>query len=193
MQNKLPTDPLTDISLKQLGKKIKSKELSCEKLIRTYLERINLLNKNLHSYIYVNEAGALQNAVAMDKLLKSGIYLGPLMGIPIAIKDICSVNGMPTTNGSIVKSDDITGPEGTLVKRLRSLGCIVLGKTHTVEFALGATGLNKHKGTPKNPWDNKIHRFPGGSSSGSAVAVASGLAAFAIGTDTGARLEYQHH
>ena len=65
------------------------------------------------------------------------------------------------------------------------MGCIVLGKTHTVEFALGATGLNKHKGTPKNPWDNKTHRFPGGSSSGSAVAVASGLAAFAIGTDTG--------
>ena len=71
------------------------------------------------------------------------------------------------------------------VEQLQSQGAIILGKTHTVEFALGATGLNKYKGTPKNPWDEKIHRMPGGSSSGSAVAVASGLAAFAIGTDTG--------
>ena len=185
LKNQLPEDPLSKISLKQLGEKIKTKEVSCEKLANIYLERIRLLNKNLHSYIYVDEIGVIENAIGMDKLLKSGVYLGPLMGMPIAIKDICSVNGMPTTNGSIVKSDDITGPEGTLVKRLKSLGCIILGKTHTVEFALGATGLNKHKGTPKNPWDNKMHRFPGGSSSGSAVAVASGLAAFAIGTDTG--------
>ena len=185
LQNQLPKDPLSEISLKQLGEKIKTRQVSCEELTKSYLDRIRLLNKNLHSYIYIDEAGAIENAVGMDKLIKSGVHLGPLMGIPIAIKDICSVDGMPTTNGSIVKSDDITGPEGTLVKRLRSLGCIVLGKTHTVEFALGATGLNKHKGTPKNPWDNKIHRIPGGSSSGSAVAVASGLAAFAIGTDTG--------
>ena len=78
-----------------------------------------MLNKNLHSYIYVDEIGVIENAIGMDKLLKSGIYLGPLMGIPIAIKDICSVNGMPTTNGSIVKSDDITGPEGTLLKDLK--------------------------------------------------------------------------
>ena len=185
MQNTLPKDPLAEISLKQLSEKIKKKEISCEKIVSIYLKRIELLNKNLHSYIYVDYKGAIQTANAIDNMIESGVDLGPLMGIPIAIKDICSVEGMPTTNGSIVKSDDITGPEGTLVKRLRSLGCIILGKTHTVEFALGATGLNKHKGTPKNPWDNKTHRFPGGSSSGSAVAVASGLAAFAIGTDTG--------
>ena len=67
----------------------------------------------------------------------------------------------------------------------QELGCVVIGKTHTVEFALGATGLNKHRGTPWNPWDLETHRIPGGSSSGSAVAVASGLVPFAIGTDTG--------
>ena len=116
------------------------------------------------------------------------------MGIPVAIKDICSVNEMPTTNGSQISSDDIPGPEGNEVKRLKSLGCsVILGKTHTVEFALGATGLNKYRGTPKNPWDEKIHRMPGGSSSGSAVAVASGLAAFAIGTDTGGSQEFLLH
>ena len=181
----LPNDPLLEINIEQLVYKIKSKKITCEEVTSTYLKRIELLNKNLHSYIYVDEEGAIKTAIAIDNLVSTGVDLGPLMGLPIAIKDICSVSGMPTTNGSIVKSDDLTGPEGTLVKRLRSLGCIILGKTHTVEFALGATGLNKHKGTPKNPWDSKIHRFPGGSSSGSAVAVASGLAAFAIGTDTG--------
>ena len=71
MQNQLPEDPLSEISLKKLGKRIKTKEVSCEKLTKTYLERISLLNKNLHSYIYVDEAGVIENAVGMDKLLKS--------------------------------------------------------------------------------------------------------------------------
>ena len=181
----LPNDPLLEINIKQLVHRIKSRKTTCEDVTKTYLKRIELLNENLHSYIYIDYEGAIASAVAIDKLISAGVDLGPLMGIPVAIKDICSVEGMPTTNGSIVKSEDLTGPEGTLVKRLRSLGCIILGKTHTVEFALGATGLNKHKGTPKNPWDSKVHRIPGGSSSGSAVAVASGLAGFAIGTDTG--------
>jgi len=183
--SKLPNDPLLNISLQQLIQKIKSQTITCEEVTKIYLKRIELLNKKLHSYIYIDYEGAIKSASAIDNLISSGVDLGPLMGTPIAIKDICAVSGMPTTNGSIVKSDDLTGSEGTLVKRLKSLGCIILGKTHTVEFALGATGLNKHKGTPKNPWDIKTHRFPGGSSSGSAVAVASGLAAFAIGTDTG--------
>ena len=183
--SKLPNDPLLNISLQQLIQKIKSQTISCEEVTKIYLKRIELLNKKLHSYIYIDYEGAIKSASAIDNLISSGVDLGPLMGTPIAIKDICAVSGMPTTNGSIVKSDDLTGSEGTLVKRRKSLGCIILGKTHTVEFALGATGLNKHKGTPKNPWDIQTHRFPGGSSSGSAVAVASGLAAFAVGTDTG--------
>ena len=183
--SELPNDPLLGINIEQLVHNIKNKKISCEKVTEFYLKRIKLLNKNLHSYIYIDYEGALKSAIAIDNLISAGVDLGPLMGIPIAIKDICSVTGMPTTNGSIVKSDDITGIEGSLVKRFRSLGCIILGKTHTVEFALGATGLNKPKGTPQNPWDSNTHRIPGGSSSGSAVAVASGLAAFAIGTDTG--------
>ena len=159
--------------------------VSCKEITSIYYERIKILNPHLHAYIYIDENQGLTWADGIDKLFSCGVDLGPLMGIPVAIKDICSVNEMPTTNGSQIKSEDITGPEGNLVKRLKSLGCVILGKTHTVEFALGATGLNKYKGTPKNPWDEKIHRMPGGSSSGSAVAVASGLAAFAIGTDTG--------
>ena len=182
---KLPDDPLNGSSIEELGNKLRDGSISCFDLTKIYYKRINSLNSQLHAYIYTDEDIALSWAEGIDKLFKSGVDLGPLMGIPVAIKDICAVEGMPTTNGSEIISDDITGPEGSLVKRLKSLGCIILGKTHTVEFALGATGLNKYKGTPRNPWDKEIHRMPGGSSSGSAVAVASGLAAFAIGTDTG--------
>jgi len=182
---KLPDDPLKGSNIQEIGKKLRNGSITCFELTTIYYRRINILNSYLHAYIHLDENLALSWAEGIDKLFKSGVDLGPLMGIPVAIKDICSVEGMPTTNGSQIISDDITGPEGSLVKRLKSLGCVILGKTHTVEFALGATGLNKYKGTPWNPWDSKTHRMPGGSSSGSAVAVASGLAAFAIGTDTG--------
>ena len=181
----LPDDPLVGLSIEQLGKKLRDGSITCLELCSNYYKRIKILNPHLHAYIHLDENQILTWADGIDKLFLNGVDLGPLMGIPIAIKDICSVDGMPTTNGSQIITDDITGPEGSLVKRLKSLGCVILGKTHTVEFALGATGLNKHKGTPKNPWDFNTHRMPGGSSSGSAVAVASGLAAFAIGTDTG--------
>lgn len=185
LKDKLPNDPLEGINIKKLGENLRNGSITCKELTSIYCKRINMLNSKLHSYIYFNKEKALIWATAIDNLFKSGVDLGPLMGIPVAIKDICSVNGMPTTNGSEIVTDDITGPEGLLVKRLKSLGCVILGKTHTVEFALGATGINENKGTPRNPWDNQVHRIPGGSSSGSAVAVASGLAPFAIGTDTG--------
>ena len=181
----LPNDPLLNISINTFAKKLRSGDITSEQVVKSYLHRIEALNDKLHAFIFIDEKKAIDNAIAIDKLINSGVDLGPLMGLPVAIKDICSVNGMPTTNGSIVESDDLTGKEGKLVKRLKELGCVIIGKTHTVEFALGATGLNKHRGTPWNPWDLKTHRIPGGSSSGSAVAVASGLVPFAIGTDTG--------
>merc|ERR1712023_588207 len=142
----LPSDPLTGISIKELGKKFRDGLVSCKDITSIYYERIKILNPQLHAYIYTDEDQGLTWADGIDKLFSCGVDLGPLMGIPVAIKDICSVNEMPTTNGSQVESEDITGPEGNLVK------------THTVEFALGATGLNKYKGTPTNPWDEKIHR-----------------------------------
>ena len=147
----LPDDPFVKSNIDEIGIKLRSGFLTCVELTSIYYVRINILNPKLNAYIYLNEDKALSWAEGIDKLFSNGVDLGPLMGIPIAIKDICSVNGMPTTNGSNIISDDITGPEGSLVKRLKSLGCIILGKTHTVEFALGATGLNKNKGTPKNP------------------------------------------
>jgi aspartyl-tRNA(Asn)/glutamyl-tRNA(Gln) amidotransferase subunit A len=107
------------------------------------------------------------------------------MGVPVAVKDLFAVEGMPTTAGSNVDVSDTIGPEGTFVKSLKRAGCVIMGKTKTVEFALGGAGTNSVRGTPWNPWDATRHRAPGGSSSGSAVAVAAGLSAFAIGSDTG--------
>jgi len=124
-------------------------------------------------------------ADACDALLAAGTDLGALMGVPFGVKDIMAVEGLPTTNGSLADTAALSGTEGTLVRRLRRAGAIVIGKTRTVEFALGSTGVNAARGTPWNPLDRTTHRIPGGSSSGSAVAVAAGLAGFALGTDTG--------
>ena len=92
---------------------------------------------------------------------------------------------MPTTAGSNVDASDIIGGEGTFVRALRQAGCVILGKAMTVEFAIGSTGTNYNRGTPRNPWETEVFRLPSGSSSGSGVAVAAGLCGFAIGTDTG--------
>ena len=107
------------------------------------------------------------------------------MGVTVAVKDIIAVDGLPTTNGSNYAPEHLQLSEGTLIQQLRAAGCVLIGKTKTVEFALGATGINESRGTPWNPWDADHHRIPGGSSSGSAVAVAAGLCGFALGSDTG--------
>jgi aspartyl-tRNA(Asn)/glutamyl-tRNA(Gln) amidotransferase subunit A len=107
------------------------------------------------------------------------------MGVPVAVKDIFTVDGMPTTVGSQLDLEELLEAEGPVVRQLRQAGCVILGKTKTVEFAFGPAGTNALRGTPKNPWDAAVARLPGGSSSGSAVAVAAGLCAFALGSDTG--------
>jgi aspartyl-tRNA(Asn)/glutamyl-tRNA(Gln) amidotransferase subunit A len=139
----------------------------------------------LGAFQHVAPEQALETARAIDALYSAGTDLGTLMGVPVAVKDLFVVEGMPTTAGSKMKIDDIAGPEGPLVKSLRQAGCVILGKTKTVEFALDITGISTAQGTPVNPWDAQTPRLPGGSSSGSGVAVAAGLCAFAIGSDTG--------
>src|SRR5213592_2120682 len=120
-----------------------------------------------------------------NSAIRSGHRIGPLHGVPIALKDLVDLQGRRTAGGSKVWIDRVSPVTATLAERLIGAGMIVLGKTHTVEFAMGSFGTNTHLGTPWNPWDLSVHRTPGGSSSGSGVAVAAGLAPVAIGTDTG--------
>jgi aspartyl-tRNA(Asn)/glutamyl-tRNA(Gln) amidotransferase subunit A len=154
-------------------------------IVAGYLARIKAHNSRLNAFVDVYEDDALAAAEAADKARRSGHALGPLHGIPIALKDLIDIDARVTTGGSAALRGRRSEKTATLVRRLVAQGLIILGKTHTVEFAMGGWGTNQHLGTPWNPWDLKIQRTPGGSSSGSGVAVAAGLSPWAIGTDTG--------
>jgi aspartyl-tRNA(Asn)/glutamyl-tRNA(Gln) amidotransferase subunit A len=168
-----------------LSRAFADRMLSPVDVVDALLERIRKRNPSLHAYIAVYEADARLAAEAADKAFRAGHRVGPLHGVPIALKDLVDLEGRVTTGGSKVWADRVSTVTATLAERLFAAGMIVLGKTHTVEFAMGSFGTNTHLGTPRNPWDPQVHRTPGGSSSGSGVAVAAGLAPVAIGTDTG--------
>lgn len=182
---RIPEDPFEKGGIAGFAEDLRAGRTSSEAVTVACLERIDALDGKIGAFQHVAAESALHTAQAMDGLLRAGTDLGPLMGVPMAVKDIYAVDGMPTTNGSLIESADITGPEGTYVQTLKCGGVVILGKTKTVEFALGATGVNEARGTPWNPWDLETHRFPGGSSSGSAAATAAGMCAFALGSDTG--------
>ena len=181
----LPDNPLESGGIAVFAEELRAGRIAAKTAVKAYLDRIQALEPKLNAYQYVAYEQAEEAADAIDKLLASGIDLGPLIGVPVAIKDIYAVDNMPTTNGSLYDASGITGSEGRYVTALKQAGCIILGKTKTVEFALGATGVNEARGTPWNPWDLSTHRIPGGSSSGSGVATAAGMCGFAMGSDTG--------
>jgi aspartyl-tRNA(Asn)/glutamyl-tRNA(Gln) amidotransferase subunit A len=181
----LAPDPLEPGGIAGYGRRLRAGTTTAEAATAAYLERIAALDPKLGAYQHVAAEPALANARALDQLLAAGTDLGPLMGVPVAIKDIFAVGGMPVTAGSRLEVADLIGPEGSFVQALRRAGCVILGKVKTVEFALGAVGISTPQGTPWNPWDAATQRIPGGSSSGPAVAVAASLCAFAIGSDTG--------
>ncbi len=183
MRANLPLNPLARRSLAEFGADLRAGRITAVSATRDYLDRIQALNPKLDAYIHVSAERAMTTARGIDKLLAGGTELGPLMGVPVAIKDLFAVDGTPTGAGSRLAVEKDIGPEGTFIKMLKRAGCVILGKTRTVEFALGA--FNDTHPVPWNPWDSKLHRMPGGSSHGSAVAQAAGLAALSIGTDTG--------
>ena len=159
--------------------------LSPVDLVDDYLNRIERLEPKLRAFVSVNTANARLAAEAADKAIRSGHAVGPLHGIPIAIKDLVEIKGEVAMGGTAAWRNRIAPQTATLMRKLAAAGMINLGKTHTVEFAYGGWGTNQHLGTPWNPWDANTHRTPGGSSSGSGVAVAARMAPWAIGTDTG--------
>ena len=169
----------------QLAPLIRGGQLSPAELVETYLQRIETYNPKLHAYIDVYAEQARQAAEAASSMIRAGQYLGPLHGVPIALKDIIDWEGRITTGGSLVWRDRRSPVTADIVRHVLTAGMIVLGKTHTVEFAYGGWGTNEHLGTPWNPWDLQTRRTPGGSSSGSGVATAAGLCSCAIGTDSG--------
>jgi aspartyl-tRNA(Asn)/glutamyl-tRNA(Gln) amidotransferase subunit A len=173
------------LSATELSTAITARKLSPIEVTDAFLDRIGAQDQSLHAFIDVYADEARLAAEAADKAIRSGHQVGPLHGVPIALKDLIDLEGRVTTGGSAVWRERRSPTTATLAKKLIAAGMIVLGKTHTVEFAMGGWGTNHHMGTPWNPWDMQVPRTPGGSSSGSGVAVASAMAPWAIGTDTG--------
>ncbi|MBO0736006.1 MAG: amidase [Alphaproteobacteria bacterium] len=168
-----------------ISAEIAAGRLSPVDVVDAALGRIEAADSKLHAFVEVYDKEARLAAEAAHNAIRSGHRIGPLHGIPIALKDLIEIEGRVTTGGSQIWHDRRSTSTATLARRLIAAGLIVIGKTHTVEFAMGGWGTNQHRGTPWNPWDPSLARTPGGSSSGSGVAVAAGFAPWAIGTDTG--------
>jgi aspartyl-tRNA(Asn)/glutamyl-tRNA(Gln) amidotransferase subunit A len=151
--------------------------------VRACLDRIEDLDVWLHAFLHVDAEGALRAARAWDDRYARGEPVPPLAGLPVAVKDIICTAGMPTTAGSRILAGWVPPYDATVIERLRAAGAILVGKTNLDEFAMGSSTENSAFGPTRNPWD--LQRVPGGSSGGSAAAVAAGLAPLALGTDTG--------
>ncbi|MGQ4809629.1 2-amino-5-chloromuconic acid deaminase [Candidatus Entotheonellaceae bacterium PAL068K] len=176
--------PLHWQTISALSQQIHSGTLSPVDLMEHLLARVEALDGALHAFRLIRRESALAAAQAAELALRAGQDAGPLHGIPYAVKDIIDVQGFPTTAGSPLLEAHCAATDATVVRRLSQVGMVLLGKTHTVQFAMGAPGINHHHGTPHNPW-HATHHVPGGSSSGSGVAVGAGLVPMALGTDTG--------
>ena len=168
-----------------LARSYQNREANVRETVEALLARINKYDSKLGAFQALYAEEALAAAEAADRAMENGHRVGPFHGIPFALKDIIDVEGRITTGGSAAMADRISPSTGTIARRLLSAGGILVGKTKTVEFAMGGWGTNQRMGTPWNPWDLETHRTPGGSSSGSGVAVAAGLVTCAVGTDTG--------
>ncbi len=173
------------MTLTELSRSLARGEKSSTEIVEAYLRRIDAFDARLHAFVDVYRSDALAAASKADRERAAGRLCGPLHGLPIALKDLLHVRGKMTTAGSKARPFGIAHETATAWDRLQAAGMIALGKTHLVEFAFGGWGRNAPMGAPWNPWDIQIHRVAGGSSSGSAVAVAGGLAPAAIGSDTG--------
>ena len=173
---------MIEMTVAQLAQALRARELSSVELTRAYLERIAQADGGLNSYISVAADAALAQAAAADRLLASSTPPA-LAGVPIAHKDIFCTRGLRTSCGSRMLDNFVPPYDAGVVEKLNAAGCVTLGKTNMDEFAMGSSSESSFYGACRNPWDRT--RVPGGSSGGSAVAVAAGLAAAATGTDTG--------
>ena len=183
--SRLESGTLIKMPVHELSSSLAAGRLTSAALAESLLSRIERYDGKLHAFVAVYADEARQAAAAADAAIRAGRAVTPLCGIPVVVKDIVDIEGRITTGGSKVWIDRVSPVTATVVRRMVSAGLIVLGKTHTVEFAMGSFGTNRHMGSPHNPWDLAKHRAPGGSSSGTGVAVAARMAPWGIGTDTG--------
>lgn len=164
--------------------RIRKGEISSTELVEYLLARIESLDDKLNAFQLLCNESAIEQARSADQALRAGKDLGVLHGIPYAAKDLFDVKGLPTKAGAKLLERNIASKDAAVIYKLSQAGMILLGKTNTVQFAFSGLGINHDHGTPHNPW-SQDHHLPGGSSSGSGVAVAAGMVPMALGADTG--------
>lgn len=179
----MQTQELYHLTIAEAAQRLRARDLSPVELTQAHLDRIESLDEKLNAYITVTAERALKVASVAERAFAEGKVASPLQGIPVAAKDLMYTRGILTSAGSKVLSDFVPDYDATVVERLHDAGAVLLGKLNLMEFAMGGSVHNVHYGDIHNPWD--LDRFPGGSSSGSGVAVAAGLCMGALGTDTG--------
>jgi len=173
---------LTELGVVELRDAVRSKKISALEATRHFVKRIESIDKKINSFISVNERAEIE-AEAIDRRLQAGEDPGPLAGVPIAVKDLLCTKGLQTTAGSNILRGFIPPYSATVVERLQRAGAVVIGKTNLDEFAMGSSNETSAYEICRNPWNPEY--VPGGSSGGSAAALAARLAPGAIGTDTG--------
>jgi aspartyl-tRNA(Asn)/glutamyl-tRNA(Gln) amidotransferase subunit A len=176
------TDALHRLTLHDAATGLARSEFSSVELTRAALDRIAAVDERINAFITVTEDLALEQAKRADERIAKG-ESGPLTGVPAAIKDVVCTEGVRTTAGSKILEPFVPPYDGTAITFLKEAGFVMIGKTNMDEFAMGSSGENSAYGVTRNPWDTD--RVPGGSSSGSAAAVAAGMAHYALGSDTG--------
>ena len=178
-----PVRDLVRADVAELTGLLSSGEVSAAEVTQAYLDRIAAADDRVGAYLHVDPEAALKRAGEIDAARAAGTELGPLAGVPVALKDVVVTEGVPTTSGSKILEGWRPPYDATVAARLKAAGTVLLGKTNMDEFAMGSSTENSAYRPARNPWDDE--RVPGGSSGGSSAAVAAFLAPFAIGTDTG--------
>ena len=171
------------LTASEMASKLNAGETTSVELTQAHLDRIAAVDSDVHAFLFVDTAGALEQATAVDAQRAAGKKLAPLAGVPLALKDVMVQKGIPTTAGSKILEGWRPPYDSTVVTNLKNNGIVILGKTNMDEFAMGSSTENSAYGPTHNPWD--LTRIPGGSGGGSSAALAAFEAPLAIGTDTG--------